>query len=286
MDSETNKPPDKVPNSEPTNDQSTYQSQDPPPDNTSAEHNCYSEIISAKNGYDSKNYRLQKWHLRVQFAVFFVASCAAAAAIYYAHVAHKQWEVMNKTYGEIQKQTTSAEISANAARKSADIAEDTMVATERPWLNVRLRPGSDLQFDEHGGLIIIDFIIKNVGHSPAFNIYPFGQILILSRQGTDLGAEQTKVFAVGQNVFNNKRNLKDSSLGYVLFPTDEFSLSWPVTFSRKDIEEGYRMTKSKIIAPILFGCVFYRFAFDQSVHKTGFIVNINRLDPSKSIPRL
>ena len=51
----------------------------------------------------------------------------------------------------------------NAAKKSAEVEEKTLLATQRPWVAVRMDIGSGFKFNEQGTNITIRFIVKMWG---------------------------------------------------------------------------------------------------------------------------
>lgn len=72
------------------------------------------------------NRRCLPWlNFSVQVLLFFAATGAFIAACYYASISYKQWSIMDQTFQEIKKQTTSAETSANAAKNAAKAAMES-----------------------------------------------------------------------------------------------------------------------------------------------------------------
>ena len=201
-------------------------------------------------------------------------------------------ESMKNTLAEMGKQRTATEIAANAAKKSADIAEKTMVGTQRPWVSVRLNLGSGFKRDEQGGgNITIVFRMKNVGNSPAVGVYLHAEV-ILGFGPKDAIVEQKRILATGRRILATGRNsgspLGYPFFGYMLFPGEEFSYKMTFGISREQIKQfETKMIKGfgedngafKFIAPSIVGDVVYGFAFDKSVHRTGFIAEIFRVDP-------
>ena len=71
-----------------------------------------------------ENRGVQRW---IAGGTLFTGICtffAFGAAAYYAHQAARQSKIMDKTYGEIQKQTKAAECAARAAQSEATTASD------------------------------------------------------------------------------------------------------------------------------------------------------------------
>jgi hypothetical protein len=61
--------------------------------------------------------------------------------------------------------------SADAAKKSADIATQTLIASSRPWLTMAPKFASDLTVNDNGIMrVAIALNLKNVGKSPANNL--------------------------------------------------------------------------------------------------------------------
>ena len=74
---------------------------------------------------ENKNNKFQQRQLWVQIGLLIATTCAFIAAAIYAHIANTQRSVMEETFKEIQKQTASAEKSADAARSAATTSENT-----------------------------------------------------------------------------------------------------------------------------------------------------------------
>lgn len=72
---------------------------------------------------------------------------------------------------EIQKQTPKIAKSADAAKSAADTASKSLEVSERPWLSIEdVSIGSPLTFNNGGGLVSINYSIKNYGNSPAAHV--------------------------------------------------------------------------------------------------------------------
>ena len=192
---------------------------------------------------------------------------------------------MKNTLAEMKRQSTATKIAADAAQKSAGIAEKTMIGTQRPWVSVHLNLGSGFKFDKEGGTITIVFRVKNVGNSPAMgvNIHPG---VVLSFIPKDVIDEQKRMLATIPR--NDPTPDLPPHFGYILFPGEEFTYETTFPISREQIEKfktemiksfGGNRESLKFITPSVVGCVVYRFSFDKSVHKTGFIAQIFQINP-------
>ena len=67
--------------------------------------------------------------------------------------------------------------SAGAAKESADTAKNALVAANRPWIKADISVGGPVFYNVNGMNFTLRFILKNVGHSPATNIWVEAQIL-------------------------------------------------------------------------------------------------------------
>jgi hypothetical protein len=265
--------------------------------------------VDGNNSDKSKSDRFQWWRLWIQVGLLLATTGAFCAAAYYASIA-------SRTLTQIQKQTISAQtgaaaaksaadtasetlnetkrstrrgeditrIAANAAKKSADVAEKTMTGAQRPWLSVRLSTGGGLTFDDQGGVIPISFRIKNIGRSPALATEITAKV-VLGFGPNNAIAERNKMLAGERKSMQEPKH----ALGHILFPGEEFAEVINFTMSREYIRTSQKeMAKSfkgenpaslNFISPFIVGYVRYGFSFDESVHRTAFMEEVCRIDP-------
>ena len=81
------------------------------------------------------------------------------AVIVYAVYAKRQWKTMNKTYGEIQKQTSAAIEAAHAAKDSANLNRRMAEGTQAAVVSAEI----SVQYDSNA----VYFLIRNFGHVAA-----------------------------------------------------------------------------------------------------------------------
>jgi hypothetical protein len=171
---------------------------------------------------------------------------------------------------------------AQAAKQSADVAKDTLVATNRPWISVDIGIVSDLTYDAQGDARIeIKFDLKNVGKSPAANIVIDAEIVPIFGDAKSL-----------QKTISDRNNARPPTLGdlgITLFPGDERTMVINLPISRASIEasnkEVWGLSGEKTVDktdlvyfPTLLGCVDYKFTFSPGHHQTGFILNLRKRD--------
>jgi hypothetical protein len=74
--------------------------------------------------------------------------------------------------------------SSLAAQRSADLAEKALVAANRPWIKVDVMVGGPIVYDVNGANFSIKFILKNIGRSPASNVWVTRSNRLMSRSLT------------------------------------------------------------------------------------------------------
>jgi len=74
-------------------------------------------------------------------------------------------------------------------------------------------------------------------------------------------------------------------MGHTIFPGDEGSQTISLPLSAADLEKAHTALKEKFpetsltgFMPVIVGCIVYRFLGEQ--HQTGFILQLDRTDPS------
>lgn len=171
-------------------------------------------------------------------------------------------------------------IAADAAKQSADVAEKTLVATNRPWISVGISIGSDLTYDTQGDArVVINFVLKNVGNSPAANVQILSEIPVVFGDARPF-----------QKAISDREKLRPAglgNLGVTLFPGETQTHARNLPISRVSIEEfrrnmiadnGWPEDMPMAFLPTLVGCVDYKFTFAEGHHQTGFILELRKRD--------
>jgi hypothetical protein len=176
----------------------------------------------------------------------------------------------------------TARISAEAAKKSANVARDTLIVNNRPWMAVSISIGSDLTYDQQGDArVVIVFMLKNVGNSPAANVTVHAEIVPVFGDPMPF-----------QKELSDRAKLRPDSLnidGVTLFPGETQTHAHDLPITLASIQEyaqriaancGDEITKawSGTFLPTLVGCVDYKFTFEEGHHQTGFILDLRRRD--------
>ncbi len=179
--------------------------------------------------------------------------------------------------GGVIWQSRSAHIAAEAAKISADIANETLVASRRPWVSVEIIDHEGVEIDK---TFRFAFRLKNYGSTPAVSVFISPTGVLWQPGGDDPAARQKDICEatfdgqpVGFGPFTLTPNQEHvESAGMDLFSKDAVT---------KSLAAGPH-ANSIAIFPHIMGCVRYKSTFDSSIHKTPFNVQITR-KPSKSV---
>jgi hypothetical protein len=156
--------------------------------------------------------------------------------------------------------------------RTAEIAEKALVAANRPWVKVDIQVGGPIFYNENGANFTLRFVMKNIGHSPATNVWPSSRVIfpVISEttpRNFDPRGEMQKDIA-------HLKTRPPSPFGFALFPDDIIIQDITMTMSRDDIKRATELIEA--IYPTVIGAVDYRMGFDEKSHQTGFIVQIKR----------
>lgn len=167
----------------------------------------------------------------------------------------------------------SAKQAAIAAAQSVSISQQTLTATQRPWVSCTPRIGSALVFKDGAATIKIDFLLRNFGVTPATNVEVHHRIV----------TEAHEAWAVAREVVETTRKRKPNrALGHKIFPTDTFIFGITTTIPKNDIDAfGKRFGQEesdKLWPPTIVGCVVYNSPFNSTNHVTEFMVQFGKRD--------
>ncbi len=178
----------------------------------------------------------------------------------------------------------SSEKVADAAKQSANVAEKTLVATQRPWVSVEMKIISPLTYDAEGNAqITIGFMLKNIGNSPAVELDLIAELHPIF--GDAVAKKQKLCDAVRKS---HPLDSRVSEWGLVLFPQQSMPFGQALSVSHKEIEEfnlaqagdSPIWPKDRLIWPAkIIGCVNYKFTFTDGYHQTGFVGLLHRPSP-------
>jgi hypothetical protein len=189
-------------------------------------------------------------------------TAALIVVICYTHYA-------GRTLDEIRQQTFSVRKSADAAESAARTAQDTLIASERPWITVQADIVGPLTFDANGAHLPIRYRLKNIGHSPAVNVWGDQILYMPIDPQRDTNSERSRLCSETE-----KRSL---TMGQAIFPTQDLVGTIVTSAGNEDIRNSTRFIR--FLNPAIIVCVAYRSTLDaNSWHHTGMIYELFRTD--------
>jgi hypothetical protein len=225
------------------------------------------EIDRTSELKESRDYFSSEWWL-----VYLTAALAAITGLLALYTARLFRATVK--LGEEAKST---------GKDQSAITKQMFLAENRPWILVKPSIGSDLTYDDKGSArVVIHVTTTNVGKGPAIGVsvaakfqVVFGNTIILQQQFI----EQQKQVC-----------LQTNESGVTLFPGEQFIAKLNLPISVQEMNQlshsftAIAKTKEVLTAfPIsLLGAVVYRFTFEEGVHQTGFIFDLNKRDPQNS----
>jgi hypothetical protein len=165
---------------------------------------------------------------------------------------------------------------AAAALAANKISEKLYISQERPWVSldhvVFIEP---LRVDGGAVHALLRFVLKNVGHSPATNVWVEPNLMLLNSWKS-----RTTRFPVDvqHEICDDPLRFKSTNIGPVIFPNGEAHIDYSLATSAEELAESRANPdpSSKTLMPYLVGCVDYRFTFSAEHHQSGFIFAVYR----------
>lgn len=178
--------------------------------------------------------------------------------------------------------------SANAAREAVRATQKQLEMTDRPWISlegINIEPPGFIFTPQGEAHLTIHPVMKNIGHSVATDVTlkvamvlptPSDFVMIADREQKKLCKPFTdEAIGIG--------NTFAVSIGVsVIFPEHiEDSWGYGADLIKNDIAKGQVVvqisgTSKGIIAPLLIGCIDYRYSSSTRHHQTGFAYDIRR----------
>lgn len=176
----------------------------------------------------------------------------------------------------------TARRSADAATLAAQVARDTLVATQRPWLSVEVAlTGAGLVYDGNGdGHIDVAFSVKNTGPSPALNTHIDAKFVPFMTATGRTGVDDLRDTCVAAK----RAPAGNGLLGQTVFPQQLYS-EVPNLLITKTLFQGAMepVVAAKDVTNFvatLVGCVSYRSSVDDQWHITPFYADMRQVNPA------
>jgi hypothetical protein len=158
----------------------------------------------------------------------------------------------------------ATQATGEAAKKSAIIAEQVLIATQRPWVTASIELAGTLAFDGAGASLPLKIVTENIGPTPAMAVVahpvifcqekqPFKAVDVIRRRSSDFNS-------VGR-------------LGHTLSKGEQFT---ETKTAGMGIEEYEGMS---VISPFVLVTVKYRPTFGDETRTTAKLYSLVRTDP-------
>lgn len=268
-----------------------------PPDETAP------ALPAAQSGQDATK-GLVKWTREQRLALW--ANIASSVNVVAALAA---FVLLIQTLRVTQDTLVVSQRAGEETRRQADIAQEALIASSRPWIMLTdVKPSSLASDDEAGISFQINLSVKNVGHSPAQNVSVSSRLLIID---FDPPADQAMV-----SVCQDAREGPFVIPGQVLFPDQSQSVQgdipinasieaervWAARTARinsiheRNMANGKpqraeawaeALSKFPFYAPLSFvGCINYRSSDSKTLYQTSFRFDIAPKSDDAAFPRL
>ncbi len=153
---------------------------------------------------------------------------------------------------------------ADAAKVSADVAHDTLLVANRPWVSAEVFVDGPLQFTQNGATIALKVRLQNIGHSVAKSVDAWPRLTFDRIKALDSLQEVC-------NIANAPVNAK-SDFGFLLFPDQPaIAVPTPVSATLQDIQIGQKESSNGDVHPFVLICVDYQSTLEERHHQTGLI---------------
>jgi hypothetical protein len=180
-------------------------------------------------------------------------------------------------------QATEATIAANAAKQSADVAKTTLIATNRPWLDLEAHLAGPLTLNEEGeARIPVEVDTENVGHSPAVGVSDAQSTIQVILLTPSPWHELRKVCdqATGQSMNPHNRGVTQT-----IFPGKPYQQLINLGLSKQEVNRSIRdlfptAGRDPYIHPVIIWCAAYRADFSDTPHRIGYVWELKRRTPS------
>jgi hypothetical protein len=164
-----------------------------------------------------------------------------------------------------------------------DRTDQTLRAAQRPWVSVAPQIAGPLTYTPDEARVVIAFVLKNTGNSPAINVQLDPEIAL---------ANQDYIKRMLVICRRDETSPEDSTLnalmGHTIFPHDSFTYVMNIGIRRTEIDAALnelyhnnRKTNDDWFAPEIVGCVSYRFPYQSGRHVTQFVLDLRKNYPPR-----
>jgi len=159
---------------------------------------------------------------------------------------------------------------SSAAKSTAEATARQLELSQRPWISIDASIQSPLTFTTEGAAqVSVNFVIRNVGSTPAKGLSVEPELSIASRGDQDPVIQRSKIC--------EENRARQAGSDGTLFPKGELTKSVTFLADAWDIVKETNRTGS--FSPVVIVCASYRSTFDDSArYTTGVIYFLRRID--------
>jgi len=154
------------------------------------------------------------------------------------------------------------------AQRSTDIANRALIEAHRPWVKVMFQAGS-FEFNANGAMLQIQFLLENVGSSPAENINISSKFIFMNMKNI-----KWNPFGEMEAFINERRSAKPWWHGETIFPGEKIVFPFNLGINCDELDQA--TVDIGAIYPTLLGTIEYRTRLDEKIHMTTFMLDIRR----------
>ncbi|WP_225206725.1 hypothetical protein [Novosphingobium huizhouense] len=169
--------------------------------------------------------------------------------------------------GTLVTAVAAARFAAEAARqsrRSADLAREAMISSERAWLHVDVQlAGPVVHLEDGGATVRVAIRMRNIGSSPAIAVHASAALVVDAAQAP-----------VALRDFAARHRRPNELRGRMLLPQDSHERVVEVRVSAEEIAAAPRHPRWR---PAVVGVATYQLIQDRSVRQTAFCHAVSRL---------
>jgi len=185
----------------------------------------------------------------------FSLACVGVAQVYY-----------------LNRSDQTARISADAARKAAEVAERTLIASNRAWIKLTdIQISTDLVITDKGIDTLVSFKFTNTGNAPAEKIKFWIRMGLILEDHSHIAKFHLECDDIARYPPPGEA---------FLFPDESFPreglLGIPIRIIRSKFDGAMFGYQGKdFVLPLILGCILYQFPSDKGrYHQTRFVLEI------------
>jgi hypothetical protein len=184
--------------------------------------------------------------------------------------ARRQAEDTKAALNIAQISAEAAGSSAKAAHEANILSRDNFVATQRPWIVADISVGGPLKYDQNGVAVTMRIRLRNIGHSPATNVWVHPKMMAPA-----LGVDDSyNPIATQRTMIQEMKSRPAAAWGDTIFPGTPTEYLHTVSIGSEELKRI--ASHVEFLHLEVIGVVDYRFVFGTESHQTGFSFLVRR----------